>query len=308
MSTDSFRLRTRREFLSAAAAACIVTQAPLAFGFESRKQAKVDSKLDGEIGVTTGSLMRHLTIEPQAGKVRLLDFPKIMRDDLDMRVIDLMTRTLASMEPAYLDELRNRSEKAGCIITNLKMNQTGLDMASLDKETRERALTEYKRTIDAAQRLGCRWVRPAPGPTRPDIKQLAASYRKLIDYAAPKGISLLIENNGWIKDDPEAIPTVLSAVGEGLAAAPDTGNWTDPARFEGLAKAFPHAVTCDFKAFMFGPEGEHPRYDLKRCFDVAWKAGFRGPWCLEHFNDTLDGLLAGFVRLRDMLKAWMKAS
>ena len=58
---------------------------------------------------------------------------------------------------------------------------------------------------------------------------------------------------------------------------------------------------------MFDPEGEHPQYDLRRCFDVGWKAGFRGPWCLEHFNDTLPGLLAGFKRLREMLETWMQA-
>jgi hypothetical protein len=51
-----------------------------------------------------------------------------------------------------------------------------------------------------------------------------------------------------------------------------------------------------------------PPYDLERCFQVAWKAGFRCPWCLEHFNDTLAGLLAGFVRLRDILNSWMEAA
>ncbi len=260
--------------------------------------------LEAEVGITTGSFMRHLASEPRQGKLRLLDLPKLMRDELDMRVIDLMTRTLASMEPKYLEELRSRAEKAGCVITNLKMNQRGLEMASPDQVIRDRALAEYKRTIDAAHRLGCRWVRPLPGSKRPDMERLAASYRTLIYYAAPKGISLLIENFAWLQDDPLAIPAVIGAVGEGLTASPDTGNWTDRARYEGLAKAFPHAVTCDFKAYMFDPEGKHPRYDLKRCFQVAWNAGFRGPWCLEHFDETLKGQLAGMKRLRDMLKTW----
>lgn len=267
---------------------------------------KPQAKLTNEIGITTGSFMRHLSVEPKRGKLRLLDLPKIMRDDLDMRVIDLMTRTLASMAPAYLHELRNRAEKAGCIITNLKMNQKGLDMASPDAAKRKRALDEYKRTIDVAQRLGCRWVRPLPGSQRPDRKRLAAGFRELIDYAAPKGISLLIENNGWIRSDPDAIPSVIKAVDRGLAASPDTGNWTDQARYKGLAQAFPLAVTCDFKAYMLGPNDDHSRYALKRCFQVGWDAGFRGPWCLEHFNETLAGLLRGLARLRELLKNWIK--
>src|SRR5688500_7149923 len=68
--------------------------------------------LTGEIGVTTGSFSKHLTVEARAGKLRLLDLPKLMREELDMRVIDLMTATLASLEPGYLDELRAAAERA----------------------------------------------------------------------------------------------------------------------------------------------------------------------------------------------------
>lgn len=271
--------------------------------------ALADDKRDdlrGEIGITTGSFMKHIAFKSTKGKQTMLDLPAIMRDELDMRVIDLMTRTLESFEPAYLEKLRSRAERAGCVISNLKMNQRGLDMASADKSTREKALKEYRRTIDAAHRLGCRWVRPLPGSSKPDLNRLADGFEALIDYAAPKDISLLIENNGWISKNPDAIPAMLAKVPNGLAAAPDTGNWANEVRFEGIKKAFPHAVTCDFKAYQLGPNGEHPRYDVKRCFQVAWDAGFRGPWCLEHFNETLPGLLKGFTQLRDWIKQWTK--
>src|SRR5262245_39271414 len=42
--------------------------------------------LDRELGVTTGSFVRHLSVEAEPGKLRLLDLPAIMRDQLDMRV------------------------------------------------------------------------------------------------------------------------------------------------------------------------------------------------------------------------------
>ena len=266
-------------------------------------ETKTHEDLKGEVGITTGSLMRHLTVEPAKGKIRLLDLPKLMRDELDMKVIDLLNETLASMEPTYLDKLRKATENAGCIITNLKMN-LDIDMASPDKSNRRAALDEYKRTIDAAERLGCRWVRPLPRPERPDVKLFVDGYSELIDYAQPKGISLLIENFGWMTDDPKIIPKIIKAAGPGLAASPDTGNWTNEARYEGLAEVFPHAVTCDFKANQFDGEGNHTRYDLQRCFQIGWDAGYRGPWCLEHFNTTLDGLIKGFAKLRMMLNEW----
>jgi sugar phosphate isomerase/epimerase len=261
-----------------------------------------------EVGITTGSFVRHLTVEPQEGKLRLLELPKLMREELDMRVIDLMTATLASMEPDYLDKLRAASDRAGCILTNLKMNQPGLDIGSTDDALRRRSLDEYKRTIDAAARLGCRWVRPLPGPKRPEMKVLASSYRELIDYGASRGISLLIENYGWMKDDPTAIPAVIKEVGPALRSQPDTGNWTDAARYDGLAKAFPFAASCDFKALALDADGAHQAYDLKRCFQIAWDAGFRGPWSIEHFNADYRQLLREMALLRDRLREWMRAA
>lgn len=117
-----------------------------------------------------------------------------------------------------------------------------------------------------------------------------------------------MENVGWIKNDPDVIPAIIKATGPGVAAAPDTGNWSDAVRYQGLAKSFPLAVTCDFKAFELGPGLTHARYDLKCCFQTAWDAGFRGPWCLEHFHDDYKQLLREMALLRDTLREWMRAA
>jgi hypothetical protein len=291
----------RRTVIHAAAGSVVLARARASIAASPDK-----GELTGEVGVTTGGFIRHLSVESHAGKMRLLDLPKLLRDELDMRVIDLMTKTLASMAPAYLEQLRHAAASAGCVLTNLKMNQPGLDMASPDEATRRHALNEFKNTIDAAAMLGVRWVRPQPGIRRPDPGLHAAAYRELIDYAAPKGIALLIENNGWLRDDPAAIPSVIQEVGAGLHAQPDTGNWTDAARFDGLARAFPLAVTCDFKAFELAPDGGHQAYDLKRCFQIGWDSGFRGPWCIEHAHADWKQHLRETALLRDQLRQWMK--
>jgi hypothetical protein len=264
--------------------------------------------LQHELGITTGSFVRHLVETAQPGKLRLLDLPRLMRDELDMRVIDLMTATLVSLEPRYLDQLRQASADAGCVLTNLKMNQKGLDLAAADENLRRESIAEYCRTIDAAAQLGVRWVRPLPGPAAPDLKRLAASYRELIDYAGEKGIGVLIENFGWMQGAPDAIPHIIQAVGPDLKSQPDTGNWTDAVRYDGLAKAFPSAVSCDFKARDLAPDGTHAAYDLRRCFDIGWQSGFRGPWCFEHFHTDLAQLFREMGILRDLLRSWIKTS
>lgn len=270
------------------------------------KDNRGNHDLRGLTGVTTGSFQRNFSPAPEAGKLSLLDLPKILRDELGMRVLDVMTASFPSMEKSYLDEFRARADKAGCVITNLKMNQPGVDIGSGSAEERKQAIGVYKKSIDAAERLGCRWVRPLPQSELSSWDRYVDSYRELIEYAAPKGISLLVENYGWMKSKPDAIPGLIQAVGSGLDAAPDIGNWTDEARYEGLAKAFPLAVTCDFKAFAFDAEGKHPAYDLKRCFQIGWEAGFRGPWCFEHFHTSLPELFREMIRLREMIEAWTK--
>ena len=294
---------TRRTFISTTAASSLA----LGLNVDAGEGRGAEAGLAGEVGITTGSFMAHLRAQPALMGTLLLHLPQRMRDELGLRVIDVLSKTMPSFEPAYLDRLRQRAADAGCVITNLKMNQTELDLADANPEVRRAALGSHRQAIDAAHRLGCRWVRPTLRGPRPDFNVLVASLRELIDYAAPKDLSLLLENQWWLQDDPAAIPEILARVGPGIAAAPDTGNWTDRARYEGLRQSFPAAVTCDFKAFQLGPRDEHPRYDLKRCFDIGWAAGFRGPWCLEHFNDSLEGLWRGFGRLRDLLQGWMKS-
>lgn len=120
---------------------------------------------------------------------------------------------------------------------------------------------------------------------------------------------MLVENYGWMQGDPESVVKLVKAVGRNVAACPDTGNWNDnDIRYAALAKTFPSAVTCDFKARTLGPNGEHEAYDLRRCSEIGWTAGFRGPWCLEHANRDRRTLFRELALLRDSIREWTAAA
>lgn len=272
-------------------------------------QAASPKDLAGEVGITSSSLSGHLAAKPKSGQFSMLELPRVMREELDMRVIDLNTSSLASMDEAYLDQCREAAEKEGCVFTNLKLNQRNVDMNSANEATRRNALNIYKRSIDAAARLGCRWARPLPLSELPDMKIHVASYQELADYGAERKVEMLVENYGWMQGDPDSVIKLVKAIGRNVAPCPDTGNWNDnELRYAGLAKTFPTAVTCDYKAKTLGPNGEHTAYDLKRCFEIGWSAGFRGPWCLEHANRDRKALFRELGMLRDMLRMWMAAA
>ena len=42
----------------------------------------------------------------------------------------------------------------------------------------------------------------------------------------------------------------------------------------GLRSAFVKAASCDFKVYELDANRRHARYDLKKCFDIGWAAGF----------------------------------
>jgi len=286
--------RTRRDLLKISATAVL---APIAFAADH-------NTLGRKLGVVSASFGSHFS--NKGGPMSLIDFPKFLRDELDLEVIDFNSMNFDSFAPDYLDKLRTAVADAGCIATNLKMNQK-VDMNSPKAETRAEAMRVFKQSIDAARHLGLRWVRPLPLSERPDMDRHVAAYRELIDYASERGITVLIENFGWMMDDPDSVITLADRIGrDKVGIGIDTGNWSDnEVRYPALEKTLPLAVTCDFKAKAMTEDGEHPAYDLKRCFDIGWDAGFRGPWCFEHGGRDLKILKRNMGRLRDSLRGWM---
>ena len=300
--------QTRRMFLKRAGSA-VAAGATLAVPMKADDADPGESglQLDGEVGIVSAACHAQLIGKSTNGKFSLLELPRVMRDEVGIRVIDLNTSSFTTFDRSYLDELRQAADDAGCVMTNLKMNQRGIDMNSPDRATRQKALAEYKRAIDVAAHLGLKWARPLPAQEKPDMDIHVASFRELCDYGAERDVTLLVENFGWMQSDADAVPNLVEAVGRNVAACPDTGNWIDnEVRYPGLEKAFPLAVSCDYKARKLGPQGEHEEYDLKRCFTIGWDAGFRGPWCLEHGNKDTVQLLRELVLLREMLQRWIR--
>lgn len=308
-SARGMSMLDRRQFFCATSAVCATAvldkAASLSIAEKNSDSDAFSRAISGEVGITTSSLSRHLVANPGKGQFSLLELPRILRDELDMKVIDLNTSSVASYAPSYLEKVREAARDAGCVLTNLKLNQRGLDMNSRDPDVREKAIREYKRSIEAASKLGCRWARPLPLKEKPDMSRHVAAYRELADFAAERDMQMLVENYQWMESDPNSVVTLIRKIGHGVAACPDTGNWKDnDTRYAGLKATFPIAVSCDFKARAISADGSHPLYDLKRCFSIGHEAGYRGPWCLEHANADRDALFRELAWLRDQLRAW----
>ena len=287
----------RRRFLQVTGAASLTAAfAHSGYATESRKS------FDGMVGITTGG---GLGKKRERGELNLATLPKYMRDELGMQLIDVNTRWLDSLDPKFLREARSAADDAGCFFSNLKVNDpVSGDLYSKNRKEREQAFAKCRNLIKAAEILGTRWIRfTVPKAVASD----PIAHRELAVYAEERKIQLLVENAGWLREKPDSIAKLVKAIGQNVAACPDTGNWDDPVRDLGLRKSFPNAASCDFKVWEMDDDWNHARYDLKKCFDIGHSAGYRGPWIIELMQD--DAKFAASARyVRDLLAGWIKQS
>lgn len=294
---------SRREFLQTPTTGTlsVIAATSLPVIAEESKQRS----LKRVIGITTGSL----DYQRENRILTALTLPRFVRDELEMQLIDLNTRWLQSYDDRYVHRVRETAEAAECYFTNLKVNHKFGDLYDKDVTARNEAMAHARRMIEVARILGTRWVRfTVPKVSAADDPSKLVAHRELAAFAEQHGIQLLVENGGWLKSDPDSIVRVVKAIGRNVAACPDTGNWDDMVRFDGLKKSFPGAESCDFKVFDLDANRQHKRYDIRRCFEIGWQAGFRGPWAIEHWNDDNKAFARETTYLRDQLVKWMAAA
>tara|TARA_R110002049_G_scaffold27321_4_gene94485 strand:- start:23282 stop:24232 length:951 start_codon:yes stop_codon:yes gene_type:complete len=257
------------------------------------------SSLESMVGITCGG---GLGRQRERGELDLFSVPKYVHEELGMRLIDLNTRWTTPYSEKELAKARETAERTGCYFSNLKVNYNVGNMYSDDAAERRQAVQEARSQVDAAKTLGTRWIRFTIPQQHADAP---VAHIELAQYAHEQGLKLLVENGGWMKSHPGAISSVVKAIGGYAAACPDTGNWDDDLRAEGLRKSFVGAESCDFKVFELGKNHQHAEYDLKQCFDLGWNAGFRGPWIIEHMKDATENFARDTVYIRELLQKWI---
>ena len=149
---------------------------------------------------------------------------------------DISVAHLASLEPAYLDGLRQQAADAG---VQIAMIVTYADFTHPDAAERARQVAETHAYIDAAARLGISYIRLTAGQRHPGVERAAgigwavAGLTSCLDHAANAGLTLVYENHTkgavWTYNDfsqPADIflEIVRQTEGTGLRLLYDTAN------------------------------------------------------------------------------------
>jgi len=292
----------RREFLASLLTGTAASTLSLTLFAQSRRHraarraTPAPSKLD-RVSISSWSFHNYFqttregSLSPPSEYLALLDFPQMIADRYKVHNLEFVAPHFASLEPAYLQELKANLASAHSRLINIPVDIQeiwhGGGLSDADAEVRDAAVEASKKWIDVARQLGAHSVRCDPGGFNPeDLTLTIDSYRKLVAYGRARNVAVLIENHGEIgSQHPEALVQVFRAVGGPfIGALPDFGNFPDnETRLRGLPLLFPFARTvCHAKGLNLDANGNETTFDFQKCVETAKSADFRGVYSIEY--------------------------
>jgi sugar phosphate isomerase/epimerase len=192
--------------------------------------------------------------------------------------VELCHFHIASLDPVYLEELRDAFRASGVVIQTLLIDDGDIT----NRETRSRDMAWIHRWIDGAARLGAEHARAIAGKQKPTPDNIAlgiSGLKALAHSAATGGIKLVTENWFDLTSTPEAVYQVLDGVGSDLGLMADTGNWSGPTKYADLQSIFGRAELCHAKT-SFSAGLKMDEADYRQCLEAAKRAGYQGPFTL----------------------------
>ena len=218
----------------------------------------------------------------------LKDFPAHVVSKFDIHKIEPWSEHFVSLEPAYLEELRNAADKAGVTFANVAAD--GVDSPYSEKaDEQERASHFYKRWINVGVGIGSPSVRtniPPANRAKPDAGSLAERMKPIAEYAAARNIVVHLENDNPVSENPFFLAELLDRVNSPwLRALPDFGNSLAalPAEeaYRGLDQMFARSYGISHVKNRITEDGKTVAVDVARVFALAAKHNYKGYFSME---------------------------
>jgi L-ribulose-5-phosphate 3-epimerase len=170
---------------------------------------------------------------------------------------------------------------------------TRVRLAQPTPELRDAQLTELRKWLDVAQKLGATHVRvfsgdkPAGATLEQSIGFAAETLKRGAEYAGARGLILGLEDDGGITDfAKETIEIVRRADSPWAGMNLDIGNFRPPAVYDQIEMSIPYAVSTHVKTEVALDDGKtRAPFDWDRVFKMFAAHGFRGYMGLEYESE-----------------------
>lgn len=271
------------------------------------------------------------------GQLQHLDFAKIAKS-VGIDAIEYVNQFFKdkSKDTAYLREMNARARGEGVTQVLIMCDGEG-NLGDPDAAKRQTAVENHYNWVEAARFLGCHTVRVngySSGTPDEQMKLVADGMRKLIEFADPHEINVVIENHGGLSSNARWLVQTIRMVNHPRAGTlPDFGNFrikgpptprlrrdlaeapeakAGPGRgnpddtvesydsYAGVAELMPLAKGVSVKPQVWDFKGNSSDIDLLRMMKIVVDAGYRGHAGIEHGPDGRE--LEGVIELRQQLE------
>jgi hypothetical protein len=195
----------RREFFGATAAG-MAGLSGAGFAWAQAADPKVDWKkirpatLD-RIAIMTlnfQSILKVPDTQPSPNRtLELSDIGEMLADTYGVHKVEFQHYHLASVEPSYFKDLRNKLEKSKSRATQINLEFSGLNISAPQNRDRLLAIDLTKMWIDHAVTLGAQRVMINQGqPTQENKIHSIPTLKAMVDYGKSKNIIVSVETRG----------------------------------------------------------------------------------------------------------------
>ena len=299
----------RREFLRVAGVATGALAAPdLSFALQAPQKGRF------AISLAEWSLHRALFKKT----ITNLDFARLAKEDFGVTGLEYVNQFFKdkAKDQTYLKDLKSRADGYGLKNVLIMIDGEGM-LGAPDEAERTKAVESHKPWIDAATFLGCHAIRVNAGSRGEYAEQqrLAADgLRRVGEYGASQGISVIVENHGGLSSNGEWLVGVMKLVGlPGVGTLPDFGNFRvsreqEYDRYKGVAELMPYAKGVSAKSHDFDPQGNETHTDYEKMLDIVIASAYRGFIGIEYEGETLgepEGIKATKALIERHLQAYL---
>lgn len=220
------------------------------------------------------------------GDLDPFDFPKVAAG-YGINCIELVNTFYFSkaQDMEYWEKFKKNCEEAGVKVGLIMCDALG-NLGDADPESRMATVDNHKPWVDIAAFLGAKTIRvnaAGEGSAEEVAANAVDGLSKLGEYAATKGINVVVENHGGYSSDGKWLSGVMEKVGmDNVGTLPDFGNFYEYDRYQGMEDLMPYAKGVSAKSNVFDAEGNEANMDYLRIMKIVKASGFKGYVGIEY--------------------------
>lgn len=250
-----------------------------------------------------------------AGELDNLDFPAFTKNEFDIHAVEFVSAFFKDKaeDGTYLGQLKNRCDDNGVKPLLIMVDGEGY-LGDTDAASRNQAIDQHKKWVEAAKFLGCHSIR-VNAFGRGTAEEVAAAattgLRDLGNFAKDFDINVIVENHGSYSSNGQWLASVIRNTElANVGTLPDFGNfcikrasgseWEGECveeydRYIGVAEMMPFAKGVSAKTYDFDANGNCIETDYDKMMRIVKDSGFTGYVGIEYEGSNLseiDGIKA----------------